>query len=188
MITREEISAEITKKVKYKVYTCPDLGAYCLLFKTACRCLSKIKFTPTEHQLIWYVLGNMREDGQVYLNKRQLEKELDVSYNSIKDAIEGLRVRTILLPLDYGTSNSTGYYKLGDLTSLVNPHIVFQGKLTSTKAKFINEQFPDIWPLRRLSTGKYVDPSTGEYIQCLGDKAADSVIDIRSFENMEDLD
>lgn len=169
MVTREEISAEITKKVKYQVYTCPDLGAYCLLFKEACRALSKIKFTPTEYQLLLHVLGNSREDNQIYLNTRIIQEELGVCYNSVKEAINGLRMRQILLPVTYGTGKSTGLYKLGNLTNVLNPHIAFQGKLTSAHAKFISNNVPDIMPLQRLPNGNYVNLATGECIPPLGD-------------------
>ena len=178
MVTREEISAEITKKVKYQVYTCTDLGAYCLLFKEACRALSKIKFTPTEYQLLWYVLGNTREDNQIYLNNGIIQEELGLCYNSVRDAINGLRMRQILLPVTYGTGKSTGLYKLGNLTNVLNPHIAFQGKLTSAHAKYISNNVPDIMPLQRLPNGNYVNLATGECIPPLGDMENDWITNV----------
>ena len=143
-------------------YSSHDLGQYCLLFKEACRNLSLLALTPTESSILWLSLGNMRDDGQVLLNKPMIGEYLGIAYNSVKHAIEGLENRMILLPVSYGGDFQSHIYQV-NFTHLVNPHLAFQGKLTSAKARNISEGVPSIQYLKKNGSS-WIDIKTGEQL------------------------
>lgn len=156
MIAEEK---EYTTKVRITRFSLDGLGQYCLLFKEACRNICLMNLTATESAVLWYALGNMREDGQIYLNKTQMADILPACYNAVSKAIAGLELRNLIMPV----IEASGMYQV-TLTHTVNSHLAFQGKLTSEKARYITEEIPMIETIQRNGQDSFVNLNTGEVI------------------------
>ena len=156
MIAEEK---EYTTKVKITRFSLDGLGQYCLLFKESCRNICLMNLTSTESAVLWYALGNMREDGQIYLNKTQMAETLSACYNAVAKAIAGLELRNLIMPV----TEASGMYQV-TLTHTVNSHLVFQGKLTNDKARYITEQIPRIETIQRTGQDSFLNLDTGEVI------------------------
>lgn len=138
---KRTLSKKVTQ-TEYKYvedYSYNDLGSYCLLFKTACQMLATAKLKTYEYAIILFALGNMRDDGQVYIHVPTVATSVGCCQQTAYSAIKVLVEKNILMPMRPWEGSK--YYQVG-LTHMVNQRLAFQGKLTSDRAKSIANDMP----------------------------------------------
>lgn len=139
-----------------------NLGQYSLLFKEACMILSQCKLSKTESSVLFYVLGAMRSDGQVYLRVPDVAKYIGYSQAAVYNALASLASRKILLRLCEEVMCGSNLYQV-NLTHQVNQRIAFQGKMTAERARQISNQMP-LLSITRLCGKNLLDVETGELL------------------------
>lgn len=137
-MVKKKLTKRTTTEYEYEEdYGYHDLGPYCLLFKESCRILCSSNLSSTAFAVLFYALGNMRDDGQVYINKSDVVRHTGFCYSGIGKALKLLDKKNILMRVDKYN------YQMG-LTHVINQRIAFQGKLTVERAKNIVYKMPMI--------------------------------------------
>ena len=145
-----------------------DLGQYSLLFKEACMILAQCKLSRTESSVLMYVLGSMRPDGQVYITVPYVAKYIGYSQAAVYNALASLATRKLLLRVSEDVSCGSKLYQI-DLTHRVNQRIAFQGKMTTERARQINNQMPKLL-VTNLAGKNVVNAETGELLGVVNDQ------------------
>lgn len=158
----KKVKRIIAEEVVYDGAEYCDLGHYNLLFKEACMIMAKCKLSRAESSLLLYVLGSMRSDGQVYIHVPEVAKYVDYSRATVYNALASLATRQLLLRIGEDVRCGSKLYQI-DLTHQVNQRIAFQGKLTTDRARLINNQMPRLLVTNLLGKN-VVDAETGELL------------------------